>query len=163
MFGGSFTHRLDEVGRFIVPKKFRYSLGEQFVITRGIDCLLVMTTDRFRAVLQQAQGLGDPLSVLFKPEIGRLYRHLYSEMIETSVDGQGRVQLTPELRAHAGIDKDLVMIGVGDWLEIWSAENWQAYKDENLTPDQLIAAAKASLDGKEGGESDAGVSPSGSA
>lgn len=163
MFGGSFTHKLDDVGRFIIPRKFRFSLGEEFVITRGMGCLLVLTSDRFHAILQQAQGLDDPMSVLFNPEIGRLHRHLFSEMIETKVDGQGRVQLTPELRAYAGIDKDVVMIGVGDWLEIWSAENWQAYKEANLTPDQLIEAAKQALAGAEGGEADATIPPPGSA
>lgn len=162
MFGGSFTHKLDEVGRFIVPRKFRFSLGEEFIITRGMGCLLVLTSDRFHAILQKAQGLGDPMSVLFNPEIGRLYRHLFSEMIETKVDGQGRVQLTQELRVYAGIDKDVVMIGVGDWLEIWSAENWQSYKDSNLTPDQLIESARQELARAEGGEIDATVPPSGS-
>jgi MraZ protein len=160
MFGGSFTHKLDEVGRFIVPRKFRFSLGEKFVITRGIGCLLVLTADRFREIELQAQGMGNPMAVLFNPEIGRIYRHLFSEMIEAGVDGQGRVQLTPELRAYAGMDKDVVMIGVGDWLEIWSAENWQAYKEDNLTPEQLIDAARKAIVAKEGGEVGEGVSPS---
>lgn len=163
MFGGCFTHKLDDVGRFIVPRKFRFSLGEKFVITRGIGCLLVLTADRFREIQLQAQGLGNPMTVLFNPEIGRIYRHLFGEMIETSIDGQGRVQLTPELRSYAGIDKDVVMVGVGDWLEIWSAENWQAYKDDNLTPEQLIEAAKKALTPQGGCEVDAGVSSSSSA
>ncbi|MBI2842802.1 MAG: cell division/cell wall cluster transcriptional repressor MraZ [Armatimonadetes bacterium] len=163
MFGGSFTHKLDEVGRFIVPRKFRFSLGEKFVITRGIGCLLVLTSDRFHAIFQQAQGLGDPLSVLFNPEISRLYRHLFSEMVETNVDGQGRVQLTSELRAYAEIDKDVVIMGVGDWLEIWGAENWQSYKENSLTPEQLIRAASQALECREGGEQDESVSPPGDA
>lgn len=160
MFGGCFTHKLDDVGRFIVPRKFRFSLGEKFVITRGIGCLLVLTADRFREIQLQAQGLGNPMAVLFNPEIGRIYRHLFGEMIETGIDGQGRVQLTPELRTYAGIDKDVVMVGVGDWLEIWSAEKWQEYKDNNLTPEQLIEAARKALAPQEGGEIGAGVSPS---
>jgi MraZ protein len=163
MFGGSFTHKLDEVGRFIVPRKFRMSLGEPFVITRGIDCLLVMTADRFNEIYRQAQALGNPLTVLFDPEARRLHHQLFSEMIEAKVDGQGRVQLTPELRAYAGIDKDLVMIGVGDWLEIWGLERWQAYKEKSLTADQLVQAAAQSRERKEGGEASAAVSPSGPA
>lgn len=162
MFGGSFTHKLDEVGRFIVPKRFRFSLGERFVITRGLGCLLVLTSERFQAISQQARGMGDPIMSLFNPEIGRIYRHLFGEMVETTCDGQGRIQLTNELRAHAGIDKDLVMVGVGDWLEIWSAENWDDYKQNNLTPEQLIEAAKASLS-RESSEVDDGVSQAGPA
>jgi MraZ protein len=158
VFGGSFNHKLDEVGRFIVPKKFRFSLGERFVITRGLGNLLVLTSERFEAIKAQAQGLGNPMMVLFNPEIGRLYRHLFGEMVETSCDGQGRIQLTPELRAHAGIDKDLVMVGVGDWCELWSVENWEAYKNDNLTPEQLIKAAAASLGIQEGGGVSEGVS-----
>ena len=161
MFGGSFTHKLDDVGRFIVPRKFRYSLGERFVITRGIGCLWVLTTDLFHVIRQKTEGMGDPLTLLFNPEAGRIYRQLFAEMIETTTDGQGRVQLTPELRAHAGIDKDLVMIGVGDWLEIWSAEKWQEYKDNNLNPEQLYEAAAKVFGLKESGEAGDGVSPPG--
>ena len=139
------------------------SLGEQFVITRGVGCLLVMTKDRFNSIYRQAQELGSPMSVLFDPDIRRLYHQLFSEMIETKVDGQGRVQLTPELRAYAGIDKDLVVIGMGDWLEIWSAENWQTYKENNLTPDQLVRAAAQSLAAREGGEASGAVPPPGAA
>lgn len=158
MFGGSFTHKLDEVGRFVIPRKFRYSLGDRFVITRGLGCLLVLTADRFHAISQQAQGLGDPMAVLFNPEIGRLYRHLFAEMIETAADSQGRVQLTPELRTFAGIDKEVVMLGVGDWLEIWGAENWQTYKDNNLSPEQLIQAAAKALQRCDTGDTGGAVS-----
>jgi len=161
MFGGSFTHRLDEVGRFIVPSKFRVSLGEPFVITRGIGCLLVMTEDRFNEIYRQATGLGTPMSALFDPQIRKLHHQLFSELIKTKPDSQGRVQLTPELRAYAGIDKDLVMIGVGEWLEIWSLENWQAYKESSLSPEQIIIAARQALSAAEGGEADEPVPPPG--
>ena len=107
--------------------------------------------------------MANPLAALFNPEISKLYRHLFAEMIETDVDGQGRVQLTPELRAYAGIDKDIVVAGVGDWIEIWSTENWQAYKDENLTPEKLIEAAKRTLEEQEGGEAGESVPSAGSA
>ena len=163
MFGGCFTHKLDDVGRVIVPRKFRYLLGEQFVITRGLGCLLVLTAERFQVIRQKAQGLADPMAVLFNPELGRLYRHLFGEMVETGVDGQGRVMLTPELRAYAGVDKDVVVVGVGDWIEIWSEDNWKSYKEENLAPDQLIKAAARSLATVEGGAADEGVSSSGPA
>lgn len=162
MFGGSFTHKLDEVGRFIMPRKFRLSLGETFVITRGAGCLLLMPQDRFNEIYRHAQGLGNPLSVLFDPNARRLYHQLFSEMIETKTDSQGRVQLTPELREFAGIDKDLVVIGVGEWLEIWGLENWQAYKEANLATEQLVQAATRPQ-AVEGGDIGAGVSPSGNA
>ena len=162
MLGGSFTHRLDEVGRFIMPRAFRSLLGQSFVITRGIGCLLVMTEDRFSEIDRRTRGLADPLSVHFDPQLGRLNRQLFAELIKTKVDGQGRVQLTPELRAHAGIDKDLVIVGVGDWIEIWSAENWQAYKASDLTAEQLFEAAAQWFGRKEAGEVDAAVPPSGS-
>lgn len=159
MFGGSFTHKLDEAGRFIMPRKFRLSLGETFIITRGAGCLLVMPQDRFNEIYRHAQGLGNPLSVLFDPNARRLYHQLFSEMIETKADSQGRVQLTPELREFAGIDKDLVVIGVGEWLEIWGLENWQAYKEANLSTEQLVQAVTKPL-APEGGDDDAGISPS---
>jgi MraZ protein len=161
MFGGCFTHKLDDVGRIIMPRKFRFSLGEKFVITRGMGCILVLTSDKFYEIQQKAQNLADPIMALFNPDIGRLYRHLFAEMMETGVDGQGRVMLTPELRAYAGIDKDVVVVGVNDWIEIWSAESWQAYKDSSLTPDQLVQAAAKALGHGEGGGVDEGVSSPG--
>ena len=88
MFGGSFAHKLDEVGRFIVPRKFRMSLGEPFVITKGVQCLVVMTADRFNEIHRQAQGLDNPLSIMFNPEARRIYHQLFAEMVEVKVDGQ---------------------------------------------------------------------------
>ncbi len=161
MFGGSFTHKLDEVGRFIMPRKFRASIGEPFIITRGAGCLLVMTQDRFHEISRQAKMLGDPLSVMFDPQARRLHHQLYSDMLETKCDAQGRVPLTNELRAYAGIDKDVVVIGVGEWIEIWAGDAWEEYRAENLTPKLIADAVVETKTRREGG--DAGVSPTSSA
>lgn len=162
MFGGCSTHRLDDVGRFVLPKRFRLSLGESFFITRGINCLLVLTQDQFHSIKEKALKLVGPVEALFNPAITSIYHHLFSELVEVRVDGQGRIQLTPELRSHAGIDRDLVIIGVGNWVEIWSVDRWEDYKKKNLTPENLVDAAQLVFGKKDAGESDGGVPSSGS-
>jgi len=162
VFGGCSTHRLDDVGRFVLPKRFRLSLGESFVITRGINCLLVLTNDAFYKISDKALELAGPVEALFNQSVSSIYHHLFAEMVEARVDGQGRIQLTPELRAHAGIDRDLVMIGVGNWVEIWSVERWEDYKKKSLTPENLVDAAQVVFGKKDAGESDGEVPSSGS-
>ncbi len=162
MFGGCSTHRLDDVGRFVIPKRFSSSLGEEFVITRGINCLLVLRQDDFFNIQNKALALASPVEALFNPAVSSIYHHLFSEMVVAKVDGQRRVQLTPELRAHAGIDRDLVMIGVGNWVEIWSVERWEEYKKQSLTPESLVDAARLVFGPKDAGESGGDVPSSGS-
>jgi MraZ protein len=145
-----------------MPRKFRSSIGETFVITKGPGCLFIMTVDRLHAIYREAQKLGDPLSVMFDPQARRLHHQLFSEMSDTKCDGQGRVPLTPELRVHAGIDKDVVLVGCGDWIELWSQEQWEEYNKTDMTSEQIIAAVSQAQSRREGGEAGAGVSPSGS-
>lgn len=163
MFGGSYTHSLDSAGRFIMPKKFRHSLGENFVITRGLGCLCVFTEDFVnQQLVVELQHMGTPLQSLLNPDIVRLTRHFFNDMVTTSTDGQNRVLLTPEHMKFAGITDTVIVSGTGTYIELWSPEAYEQYKQGNLDADSVIAsgAVLKPLQPRPG-ESDAGVSQAG--
>lgn len=161
MFGGSYKHTLDEAGRFVMPLKFRFSLGEKFIITKGLGCLCVFSSDTAASLEKQLAGLGDMLHVLLDPNISRLHRHFFSGMVEASCENkQFRVQLTPEHRRHAGITDEVVIRGCGDFIEIWAPAKLDEYEQVNGEPQALIesgAAVFAERGVRNAGESDAGV------
>ena len=164
MFGGSYTHSLDSAGRFVMPKKIRYQLGEEFIITKGLGCLCVFTSDWARKLEEELNGLGNPLSLLLNPDIARLHRHFFSEMVSAGTDAQSRVQLTPEHRRYAGIDEDVVVCGCGNYVELWSPAALDLYKEKNDRVEDLIssgAALLASRGGQASGGDDAGLSQTG--
>jgi len=158
MFGGSFQHSLDSAGRFVMPKKFRYDLGEEFYITKGIGCLCVFTADWKQKLESELVGLGNPLSLLLDPNISRLHRHFFWEMVSAGADGQFRVALTPEHRRYAGIEDDVVICGCGNYVELWSPKALEMYKQDNDTVDDLIASGAAISAGRASGDKDASVS-----
>jgi MraZ protein len=171
MFGGSSEHTLDNNGRLIIPTRFRYDLGQSFIITKGIGCLCVFTKEQFRLIADEANKLASPLTALFTPDVVRLYRHLYSGMVEVTTDNQNRVQLTAEHKKHAGIEKEVLLVGMGDWLEIWSRENWEKYRETELTDDKVTASvgllagtpSGAQTGDNNGAKADAGIPQAGPA
>lgn len=166
MFGGSFTHSLDSAGRFIMPKKFRNSLGEDFIITRGLGCLCVFTkTFVDQDLSNELQSLGSPLQSLLNPDIVRLTRHFFMDMVTTSTDSQNRVQLTPEHRRYAGIEEDVIICGCGNYLELWAPAALEEYRRQNDDIENIIASGGAllPLPVKGFGDRDAGISSAGPA
>ena len=123
MFVGEYSHNIDAKGRIIIPAKFREQLGEQFMITRGFeDCLFVYPMDVW-------EELADNLSKL--PSNQKSARHLQrvflSGAAEAEPDKQGKVLITPNHREHAGLSKEVVIIGVSKRVEIWDAQRWRDY------------------------------------
>jgi MraZ protein len=144
MFGGSYSHSLDSAGRFVMPKRFRTQLGEDFIITRGLGCLCVFPRDYVDKTLAvELGGLGTPLQALFDPNIVRLTRHFYMDMVQTNADSQNRVQLTPEHRKFSGIEDEVIVCGAGEYVELWSPAALEKYRSENSDPDRIIASAAA--------------------
>lgn len=123
VFMGEFQHTLDDKGRLIVPAKFREELGDRFVVTRGLDnCLFVYPAREWSALEEKLKTL--PLT---KGDARAFVRFLFSGATECEVDKQGRIILPQNLRDHARIDKEVVVIGASTRVEIWSKENWEAY------------------------------------
>lgn len=163
MFGGSFTHSLDSAGRFVMPMKIRLELGSEFIITKGVGCLCVFTREYARGLEDSLNQFGGPLMQLLNPDVARLHRHFFSEMVEVGSDKQFRVQLTPEHRRYAGIEDEVVICGCGKYVELWSPAALEAYRQQNEGVENLTASGMSLLmQGRAAGGSDAGVSQTGS-
>ena len=125
MFRGGFAHSLDPKGRVIIPQKLRNLLGDDFVITKGLDrCLWVFTSEDFRKLDDRlkAQPMLDANAV-------RLQRFFSGEAVEGNTDPQGRVAIPSNLREYASIDKDVMIVGAGNRIEIWSKPKWDEIAD----------------------------------
>lgn len=159
MFGGTYRHSLDTAGRFVMPQKIRLQLGVEFIITKGVGCLCVFTKEWAADLEQQLGGLGNPLALLLNPDVARLHRHFFSEMVETSADRQYRVQLTPEHRRYAGIENEVVICGCGQYVELWSPKALEEYQKQNQRVEDLESSGASLLfaHGQATGDSDAGV------
>lgn len=137
MFRGGFTHSIDDKGRVIIPQKFRLLLGEKFVVTKGLDkCLWVFAEDEWRKLDERlkAQPMLDASAV-------RLQRFFSGEAIDGATDPQGRVAIPVNLREYAGIDKEVMIVGAGNRIEIWSKSSWDNLTD-SMTDEQIRESAR---------------------
>jgi MraZ protein len=127
MFMGEYQHSIDEKGRLIIPAKFREELGSSFVLTRGLDnCLFVYPAGEWSALEQKLKALP-----LMKSDARAFTRFFFSGATECELDKQGRVNIPGNLLEYAGLDKDCVVLGVSNRVEIWSKANWQGYFDQS--------------------------------
>lgn len=137
---GSYQHNIDTKGRLIIPAKFRQELGEGFVITRGMDgCLFGYSADEWRRLEEKLSAL--PLS---KKEARTFVRFFYSAAIECTLDKQGRVNLPTTLIQYAKLDKECMIIGVSNRIEIWNRANWEEVTA--LAEDNFDAIAEEMID-----------------
>ena len=120
MFMGEYNHTVDAKGRLIVPSKFREQLGDEFVVTKGLDgCLFVYENTEWKALEEKLHAL--PLT---NANARKFSRFFLAGATTCEVDKQGRILLPAVLREFAKIDKDAVLVGVGSRIEILSRDNW---------------------------------------
>ena len=120
MFMGEYNHTVDAKGRVIVPSKFREQLGEEFVVTKGLDgCLFAYENTEWKALEEKLHAL--PLT---NANARKFSRFFLAGATMCEVDKQGRILLPAVLREFAKIDKDAVLVGVGWRIVFWSGENW---------------------------------------
>jgi len=132
MFMSEYNHTIDTKGRLIIPAKFREQLGDEFVVTKGMDgCLFVFTNDDWSVFEAKLTSL--PLTS--KPA-RQFARHFLSGAADVELDKQGRILLPASLRTHAKLEKDVVLVGVGSRIEIWSKAAWDEESD-NTDIDEL--------------------------
>lgn len=125
MFIGEYHHTIDDKGRIIIPAKFREELGNEFVITRGIEnCLFVYSLDTWNKIVDKLNSL--PFT---KKDARTFNRFFMSGATNVELDKQGRVNVTVPLIEYASLDKECVVIGTGDRLEIWSQSSWDSFFD----------------------------------
>ncbi|WP_433876917.1 division/cell wall cluster transcriptional repressor MraZ [Sinomonas atrocyanea] len=126
MLLGTYSPRLDEKGRLILPAKYRDELAEGLVLTRGQErCIYVFSQKEFERVHEQMREA--PISSRQARDYLRVFLSGASDEVP---DKQGRVTIPPNLRKYAGLDRDLAVIGVGTRAEIWDAQAWEDYLTE---------------------------------
>lgn len=142
MFTGEYQHGVDEKGRMIVPAKFREVLGEIFMMTKGLDnCLFVYPQTEWNTLENKLKNLP------FTNKDARAFaRFFFSGAVECEMDKQGRILINSNLREYAGIQKDVVIIGVGTRIEIWAKETWEGYSTETEKSYEELAEKMMELD-----------------
>jgi protein mraZ len=121
MFMGEYNHTIDAKGRLIIPAKFREVLGDEFVVTKGMDgCLFVFDNSEWQVFAEKLRSLP-----MIDKEVRQFTRFFLAGAASVEVDKQGRILLPSVLRDFAGIIKDTVLIGVGSRIEIWSKDRWE--------------------------------------
>ena len=120
MFKGEYNHSIDPKGRLIIPSKFRELLGEEFVMTKGLDgCLSIYPQKEWEAFEEKLRAL--PLT---NKNARTLTRFFVAGACTCELDKQGRILVPQTLREFAGLDKDVVLAGNLNRIEVWSKEAW---------------------------------------
>lgn len=131
---GNFPYSIDAKGRIFIPSKFREKQGEEFVLIKNVKhkCINVFSPHEWEEYISK-------LKALPKLKTDDIMRYLCSSAAEVTCDSQGRVVIPQELREFAGLEKEVMIIGIENRGEIWSVENWNAY-NESLSEASILAA-----------------------
>ena len=134
MLIGEYEHSLDAKGRLIMPSKLRESMGEKFIVTKGLDgCLFGFSKHEWTNFEEKLKTL--PLT---NKNARDFVRFFLSGATECEIDKQGRFLIPSNLRQYALMEKDVVIIGVGTRIEIWNKNKWEEYNsEENISADAI--------------------------
>jgi MraZ protein len=128
-FHGTFEHTLDAKNRLTVPSKLRAAFSEgAFLVKEADKCISLYPSTTYSALTQAALSEMNPLSAQARD----FKRWFHANAHAVELDSAGRVMLTPRQMEHAGIERDVVVIGAGDCLELWDRSTWEIY-DRDLT------------------------------
>lgn len=123
MLIGEYHHNIDEKGRIIIPSKIREELGENIIVTRGLeDCLFIYSEQEWSLIVSKLKTL--PFT---KKDARSFTRMFLSGATVTEFDKQGRIKISSPLIDYASLEKECVIIGVNDRLEVWSKEKWDKF------------------------------------
>ena len=135
MFMGEYNHTIDAKGRLIIPSRFRELIGEEFVLTRGLaGCLSIYTMDEWVAFEEKLRAL--PLT---NKDARTFSRFFVAGATTCQLDKQGRILVPQTLRQFAGLEKDVVLTGNLNRIEVWSKEKWS----ENCNYDDMDSIAES--------------------
>ena len=130
MFMGEYNHSIDAKGRMIVPAKFREQLGNEFVVTKGLDgCLFVYTNEEWHNMEEKFRSIS-----MTSKDARKFSRFFFAGAAAVELDKQGRILLPPILREYASLQKDVVLVGVLSRVEIWDKDKYDMAADsfENM-------------------------------
>lgn len=136
MFRGNYEHSIDLKGRMSIPSKFRELLkdiyDEKLIVTRWDGCLVAYPEEEWKKLEQKISELPQ-----LKKDVKAVQRYLISSAADCPVDKQGRILIPAHLRSHGGLDKDVILAGMTDKIEIWAKDRWeeQLKKTSNEFPD----------------------------
>ena len=126
MFMGEYHHTIDEKGRITIPSKLRDELGEEFIVTKGLDgCLFVYPKEEWNNIAKKYKELPNT------KDARNYLRFFLSGAVVSDFDKQGRLNITQPLIKHADLVKDCIIIGVNERLEIWSKDRWEEFLSNN--------------------------------
>ncbi len=121
MFLGQYRHNFDAKGRLTIPARFRELLTEGAFVTQGFEKnLMVLTTPAFKVITQRVNQTS-----ITDPTARDLKRLLFSNADRVAPDKNGRILIPQFLREQSGLNSEAVLVGVGDYFEIWSPEQWE--------------------------------------
>lgn len=141
MFLGRHHHNLDAKGRVAAPSRFRPLLADGLVVTRGFDgCIALYPRIAWESL---AARLGELSIADF--DVRQFRRMVFSEALDLKLDSQGRILLPPALRSFAGIEREVVIIGVQSSVEIWNPGRWSETSREMDAAADEIAARLAGM------------------
>ena len=136
MFMGEYNHSIDAKGRLIIPSKFRDMLGDEFVVTKGLEgCLFVFEKYEFESFMDKLNEKSD-----LEAKVRKIKRFFISGAQEMEPGKQGRMLVPPTLREYAGLEKEVVFAGVGGHIEIWDKSKWDdvtSFDDINDIAEEL--------------------------
>jgi MraZ protein len=125
-FRGHFEHSLDAKNRLAIPARFRAAFANGTVLAKDPEsCVAVWTPETHESIIQRALGDLNPMGSQYR----KLSRFYQGNSFEIDLDASGRVTLPPPLLEHAAIEKEVVVVGVGDHLEVWGRERWRAEQE----------------------------------
>ncbi len=134
MFRGRYEHSIDAKGRLSIPAKFRETLSERYeadrlIVTNHFDgCLVAYPLEEWEALEERAKTLP-----MLKDAPKTFLRFFISGATDCEIDKQGRILLQPTLREHAGLEREVIMVGLTNKFEIWDKERWA----QTMAPEAL--------------------------
>jgi MraZ protein len=136
MLLGEYEHTLDDKNRLTLPARFRTAMAGGVVLTRGLDsCVEAYPAEDWKDLVERRLAGLDSLS----RESRVLERFYYSGAVEAQPDKQGRVMLPPPLIEHAGLGREVVVIGMRGRIEIWDRAAWRAQLKEVMGSAEHVA------------------------
>ena len=128
---GKFHHTVDAKGRLFIPAKMREKLGDSFYVTISLfeDCLMVYSSERWKKAEEKLETMSQAAQMELRP--------LYSNASQVDLDGQGRIQLTQNLRDVASLAKNVTIVGTGLYVQIWDAETYKRVEAEESNRENL--------------------------
>lgn len=126
-FRGHYDYTLDAKNRLTIPSKFRAALSDGVVLAKALDpCVSIWTPQGWEQFTERALGSRD----LFNPDARKLQRYFHASSFDAQLDSAGRVMIPQPLLEHAGLGKEVVVVGNNDTLEVWDTSRWAGYAQE---------------------------------